>query len=61
MKQIQTAFLRHLATIMNIPNQPVVLPGNGKLVFIGESPGDRFTITTDFAENLGAGLNRGEK
>ncbi len=42
-------------------NQPVVLPENGKLVFIGESPGDRFTITTDFAENLGAGLNRGEK
>jgi hypothetical protein len=42
-------------------NQPVLLPGNGKIVFIGESPGDRFIITTDFAENLGAGLHRGEK
>lgn len=33
-------------------NHPVVLPENGKVVFIGESPGDRFTITTDFVENL---------
>lgn len=27
-------------------NQPVDLPENGKVVFIGEAPGDRFTITT---------------
>ena len=27
-------------------NQPVKLPENGKVVYIGEAPGDCFTITT---------------
>jgi len=39
-------------------NQPVKLPENGKVVFIGEAPGDRFTITTKFAENQGENLYR---
>ena len=34
------------------------LPENGKVVFIGESPGDRFTITTKSAENQGKELYR---
>ena len=29
-------------------NKSVVLPENGKIVFIGQSPGDRFIITTDY-------------
>jgi len=37
-------------------NQPVVLPEDGKVVFIGEAPGDRFIITTEFAENSGEAL-----
>lgn len=32
-------------------NKPVVLPEDGKVVFICEAPGDRFIITTEFAEN----------
>lgn len=34
-------------------NQPVKLPEGGKVVFVGESPGDLFTITTNFADNQG--------
>ncbi|NLV50984.1 MAG: serine hydrolase [Clostridiales bacterium] len=39
-------------------NRPVVLPENGKVVFIGEKPGDRFYITADFAGNRGEALYR---
>ena len=38
-------------------NQPVKLPENGKVVFIGEAPGDRFTITTQLAEKQGENFN----
>lgn len=39
-------------------NQPVKLPENGKVVFIGEAPGDRFTITTRDDEAQGESLYR---
>lgn len=39
-------------------NQPVKLPENGKVVFIGEAPGARFTITIKPDENQGENLYR---